>query len=130
MSRTQARARGALEHEILTCLAAAGRPLTAAQVRAELDDELAYTTVMTTLARLHTKGALQRNLTGRAYRYFLAGGTESARSNMTAHHMLKLLDEESDRAGVLTKFVAELRPDDEKLLTSLLMEADARDAGK
>ena len=39
---------------------------------------------------------------------------------MTAHQMLKLLDEEADRASVLTRFVAELKPEDEQLLTDLL----------
>jgi hypothetical protein len=39
---------------------------------------------------------------------------------MKAHQMLKLLDDEVDRASVLTRFVSELRPEDEKLLTRLL----------
>jgi len=46
-----------LEREVLACLAAAGRPLTAAEVLAELGGDLAYTTWMTTLARLHAKHA-------------------------------------------------------------------------
>ena len=104
------------------CLAAAGRPLTAAEVQAEIGG-LAYTTVMTTLARLHGKGALERQLQGRAYAYSMVGGADAAQSNMTAHHMLRLLDEESDRAGVLTRFVSELKPDDERLLAELLERA-------
>ncbi|MGX7677861.1 BlaI/MecI/CopY family transcriptional regulator [Jatrophihabitans sp. DSM 45814] len=120
MPRKESRARGSLEAEVMSCLAAAGKPLTAAQVQAELGGELAYTTIMTTLARLHTKHALDRTLIGRAYQYSLRGGTDGARSNMTAHQMLKLLDDESDRAGVLTRFIAELSPEDGKLLTQLL----------
>jgi predicted transcriptional regulator len=114
-----------LEREVLACLAAAGRPLTAADVQAEISGSPAYTTVMTTLARLHAKHALERELAGRAYRYTLVGGTERARSNMTAHQMLKLLDEESDRTSVLTRFVAELSPADEQLLTDLLRRGAA-----
>src|ERR1700760_3424556 len=87
----EARSRGALEQEILTCLAAAGRPLTASDVQAEISGDPAYTTVMTTLARLHAKRALDRVLSGRAYEYTLVGGTIGARSNMTAHQMVKLL---------------------------------------
>lgn len=123
MPRRQPRARGALEREVLTCLAVARSPLTAGQVQAELGGDLAYTTVMTTLSRLYAKRALERTPAGRAYAYTLAGGARGARSNMTAHQMLKLLDEHSDRAGVLTRFVAELDPEDEKLLLRLLDQA-------
>jgi predicted transcriptional regulator len=123
MVRKEPRARGTLEHEVLMCLAAAGRPLTAAEVQAEIGG-LAYTTVMTTLSRLHAKRALERTLQGRAYEYTLVGGTERARSNMAAHQMLRLLDDETDRASVLTRFVAELQPEDERLLTELLERAD------
>lgn len=119
MARKESRARGTLEREVLMCLAAAGRPLTAADVQAEIGG-LAYTTVMTTLSRLHSKGAIERTLQGRAYQYTLVGGTEAARSNMTAHQMLKLLADEDDRASVLTRFVSELKPEDEQLLTDLL----------
>jgi predicted transcriptional regulator len=115
--------RAFLEQEVLACLAAAGRPMTPAQVQAGLARPLAYTTVMTTLSRLHGKRALSRNMLGRAYEYTLVGGTQGARSNMTAHQMLKLRDDESDRAGVLTRFVADLKPEDEKVLAELLIRA-------
>jgi hypothetical protein len=38
--------------------------------------------------------------------------------------MSRLLDSREDRAGVLARFVADLRPEDEQLLTELL--ADGR----
>ena len=117
------RPRGALEREVLACLAAAGRPLSPGQVRAELGDHLAYTTVMTTLSRLHAKGALSRQQAGRGYAYSLPGGPDGAQASMTAHRMLRLLDAGADRAGVLSRFVADLRPEDEALLTGLLAEA-------
>jgi predicted transcriptional regulator len=120
MTRSRPRPRGRLEAEVLTCLAVAGRGLTPAEVQADLGGDLAYTTVMTTLSRLHAKGALDRDPDGRAYRYRLVGGTDGARSNMTAHQMLRLLDEQGDHAGVLTRFVAELSPEDERVLTRLL----------
>jgi predicted transcriptional regulator len=120
VARKQPRARGALETEILACLAAAGRPLTPAQVQAEIGGGIAYTTVMTTLSRLHDKRALDRRSVGRAYEYSLVGDTQEVRSNIRAHQMLKLLDEEADRAGVLTRFIAELDPADERLLIELI----------
>jgi predicted transcriptional regulator len=120
MAGEPARSRGALEREIIACLAAVVRPLTPAEVRRELSGDLAYTTVMTTLSRLHAKGAIERVLQGRAYAYSLSGGAEGARANVTAHQMLKLLDHGSDRAAVLARFVDDLEPEDEELLTELL----------
>jgi predicted transcriptional regulator len=120
MARSRPRPRGSLEAEVLACLAAAGGGLTAAEVQADLGADLAYTTVMTTLSRLHAKGALDRVAEGRAYRYRLVGGADGARSNMTAHQMLRLLDEQADHAGVLSRFVAELSAEDERVLTRLL----------
>jgi predicted transcriptional regulator len=108
------RARGALEQEVLTCLAAAGRAMTPAEVLQELDDRLAYTTVMTTLSRLHEKGVLRRD-------------QDAVRAVTIAHKMRRLLDAGDDRAGVLAHFVADLRPEDERLLTSLLGSVDAPD---
>src|ERR1700760_4415551 len=122
------RPRGALERDVLACLAAATRPLSPGQVRAELGDHLAYTTVMTTLSRLYAKGALSRQPAGRGYAYSLPGGPDGAQASMTAHRMLRLLDAGGDRAGVLSRFVADLRPEDEELLTGLL--ADGTGAGR
>ena len=123
------RPRGALERDVLACLAAAGRPLSPGEVRAELGDDLAYTTVMTTLSRLHGKGALSRQRAGRGYTYALPGGPDAAQASMTAHRMLQLLDAGGDRAGVLSRFVEDLRPEDEELLSGLLTEGqqDGRD---
>jgi predicted transcriptional regulator len=109
-----------LEAEVLACLGAVDSPKSASEVRAMLGGELAYTTVMTTLARLYRKGAIVRSPDGRAYRYALVGGPGGARSSVTGRQMLKLLDQETDRAGALTAFVAELGPEDERLLTELL----------
>ena len=127
-AEVRGRPRGALEREILACLAAAGRPLPAAEVRAQLGGQLAYTTVMTTLARLHAKGALQRAMVGRGYVYSLDGDAADAQASMTAHRMLKLLDAGSDRAGVLSQFVADLSRDDERLLSDLLADSSREDS--
>jgi predicted transcriptional regulator len=116
------RAPGALEREILACLAAAGRPLSPADVRAELGDQLAYTTVMTTLSRLHAKGAVTRQAAGRGYAYELRGDPDDAQASMTAHRMLRLLEAGGNRAGVLSRFVADLSPGDEQLLAGLLTD--------
>lgn len=123
------RRRGALEQEVLASLAAAGRPLTVGDVLADLGAGLAYTTVMTTLSRLHAKGALTRELSGRAYAYSLPADPSSVGASITARRMSRLLDSGEDRADVLARFVADLGPDDERLLTSLLTDG-GRDGGR
>jgi len=124
----RARPRGALEREVLACLAAAGGALAPGEVLAGLgDSRLAYTTVMTTLSRLHAKGAVTREPAGRGYVYALRGDTgDDAQASMTARRMLKLLEGRPDRASVLSQFIADLSPADEQLLTGLL--ADGRPA--
>ncbi len=91
-------------------------------MRAGLRGPLAYTTVMTTLSRLHAKGAVSREAAGRGYAYALHGSPAGAQASITAHRMLRLLESGGDRAGVLTQFVADLSQEDEQLLTDLLGE--------
>jgi predicted transcriptional regulator len=122
LPETRARPRGALEREILACLALADRPLSPAEVRDELGDRLAYTTVMTTLSRLHAKGAVSRQQAGRGYAYALHGGPDEAQASMTAHRMLKLLEAGSNRERVLSRFIADLSHEDERLLNDLLAD--------
>jgi hypothetical protein len=43
--------------------------------------------------------------------------------------MLQLLDAGEDRAGVLSRFVADLRPEDEELLNGLLAGGPGPDSG-
>lgn len=127
MPKKPGRSRGALEQEVLACLAAAGRPLTPSEVLADMGADLAYTTVMTTLTRLHRKRALAREQVGRAYAYSLPGGPAAAQASVIAFQMRRLLDRDDDRAGVLARFLAELTPDDERLLTELLAQDRAED---
>lgn len=114
------RDRGMLENEVLAALGAAGRPLTPGEVLAELDDGLAYTTVLTTLSRLHAKGALSRQRSGRAHAYAVAAD----RSALTARQMRRLLDTGADRSRVLSRFLDELPIEDRPLLRDLLREID------
>ena len=107
---------------MLACLGAAGRPLTVGEVLADLGGGLAYTTVMTSLSRLHAKGVLTRERSGRAYVYALAGDEAAQRASVTARRMRRLLDGGGDRAGVLARFVAELSGEDEELLQRLLVD--------
>lgn len=111
---------GGLEAEVLAALAGITGPATVAEVQERMPAELAYTTVMTTLARLTDKGALRRTKDGRAFRYQLAAPSDSLDDAVTARRMRRLLDDRADRAGVLARFVAELDPEEERLLAELL----------
>ncbi len=118
--RKNPRQSGALESEIVACLAAADTPLTPAQVQAELGGDLAYNTVMTTLTRLYAKQAVTREVRGRAYAYALMTGRTETEAGLTARRMRKLLDTGVDRASVLSRFVDDLDADSERILRELL----------
>lgn len=122
---SQRRDRGALETEVLAVLVGAAHAMTARQVQAELDGDPAYTTVMTTLSRLHDKGALIREPSGRAFVYRLTGDAQAVDAAVTARRMRRVLDTGADRGVALSRFVAELEPDDERLLADLLRDLDA-----
>src|SRR3954454_5840580 len=120
MSDSARRERGDLENEVLAALAAAGRPLTPGEVLAALERDLAYTTVMTTLSRLHTKDAVTRERSGRAYAYAPADTATAA-----ARRMRRLLGGRADRTAVLARFLDELDPADVPVLQQLLAEASS-----
>lgn len=110
------RARGELESDVLAALWAVGGPQTARDVRDRLPGDLAYTTVLTILSRLHDKGLLVRRREGRGYAY------EPIRdeASHTAQRMHSLLQGGSDREAVLARFVSELSERDEHVLQQLL----------
>lgn len=110
---------GALEAEVLATLWAADRPLTPAAVQAGLGDELAYTTVMTTLSRLLEKGVVSRERVGRAFAYTAV----LDQPGIAAARMRALLESGEDRDAVLARFVGSLSDDEERVLTGLLRSA-------
>jgi predicted transcriptional regulator len=119
------RPRGILEQEVVAALAASLDPMTPAQVRDQLGGDLAYTTVMTVLARLSDKGLVTRERAGRAYEYTAVRDE----AEVTARQMQRLLDAGDDRAAVLSRFVGVLSDDDERLLIDLLRRAEEYGAG-
>ncbi|MCW2912238.1 MAG: CopY family transcriptional regulator [Actinomycetia bacterium] len=109
------RAAGALAAEVLSVLQSAERALTPGEVTERLGGDLAYSTVVTTLSRLHAKGTLTRTRRSRAYAY--APVADAA--GMAARRMRQVLEGEPDRDAVLTRFVGELAPRDEALFRRL-----------
>ena len=120
VGRPRRRRPGALETEVLDALSMAGRPLSAADVRAALPVALAYTTVATTLRRLHEKGALTRGLEDRTHVYAVAGARTAATERLVAHRMHRVLESGADRRGVLASFVDVLDEEEGRLLAELL----------
>jgi predicted transcriptional regulator len=114
--RPSRRETGALEGEVLAHLWASPTSLTAAEVRAQLGDRLAYNSVLTILTRLHTKGLVDREPRGRAFAY----RPVITEAELTARRMRLALDRAEDREAVLMHFVDELSPDDEEALRRLV----------
>ena len=125
---TIGRARGALEQEVLACLAAAGRPLHRGRGARPIWAAGSRTPRCMTDAE---PAARQ----GRADAASTPGAPTPTRwpatpasvgASVTARRMRRLLEAGADRAGVLARFVADLPPEDERLLADLL--ADGRPA--
>jgi len=108
-----------MEQQVLAVLQAYARALTPGEVQQALNIDLAYTTVMTTLARLYGKGELERVRSGRAFAYSPVGLADEH----AAQAMSDVLSRVADRAAVLTWFVRRLRPDEEAALRRLLDRA-------
>lgn len=120
-SRGERRRFGELEGAVLAALWAAGRPLIPAEVQEAVGSDLAYTTVMTILVRLHDKGVIEREKVGRAYAY----RPVVAETDVVAEQVRRLLDQGHDRSAVLQGLVEGLRPGDEAVLRELLDQARA-----
>ena len=65
-------------------------PSVVAEVRAQLQDELAYTTVLTVLRTLETKGYVGHEEEGRGHRYYAAIEQQAARKSALRHLTSKL----------------------------------------
>lgn len=115
------RAPGELEAEVLAVLWSADGPLAPAEVLERLGADLAYTTVVTILSRLHEKGVADREKLGRSYRYRAVDDEPG----LAARRMTKVLDSEPDRDSVLTRFVSNLSESDEHLLRELLRQNES-----
>ena len=113
---------GALESEVLGVLWRAERALTPAEVRSKLGGDLAYTTVMTVLGRLHDKGLLRRDQRGRAFAYTAT----VSESELIARRMGEALAGTRDRASALVGFVGELSKRDVELLRKVVNDRDRR----
>jgi len=94
---------GGLEAVVMDRLWSWRRPATVREVREDLqgDRKIAYTTVMTVMDNLHSKGWLRRELDGRAYRY----EPVATREQYSADLMREALDASKDSGATLVHFL-------------------------
>lgn len=95
-------------------------PSTVTEVKDRVPDELAYTTVLTILRNLESKGYVTHDPEGKAHRYSAVVERDAARRSALkamAHKFFK-----GSTAGLLTHLVADerLKPDDVKRIRALL----------
>jgi predicted transcriptional regulator len=94
---------GDLEAMVMDRLWSWRRPVTVREVLEDLqtDRKIAYTTVMTVMDNLHSKGWLRRELDGRAYRY----EPVATREQYSADLMREALDASKDSGTTLVHFL-------------------------
>ncbi|HEY2434444.1 MAG TPA: BlaI/MecI/CopY family transcriptional regulator [Vicinamibacterales bacterium] len=108
---------GSLELRVLDALWALGREAAVRDVL-EAFPTAAYTTVMTTMERLHRKGVLTRRKDGRAFLYAPVASRDAMESGLVAHTLEPLL--RGGRAQpILSYFVDEVSRHDDRLLDEL-----------
>ncbi len=115
------RATGELEEAVLRFVWAMDAPVTPAEVHESVAPDLAYTTVMTVMTRLHQKGRLERERRGRAYAYWAPDGEASHR----AGQMRNQLSSADNRDAVLSSFVEKLSDAEAAELRRLLTEHES-----
>jgi predicted transcriptional regulator len=101
---------GQLESAVMDVVWAQNQPCLVREVRDQLSygRPLAYTTVMTVLAILHSKGVLRREKYGRAWRYWPA----ERREEHAARLMAELLRSGGDRSVTLRTFLDRMSDED------------------
>ena len=85
-------------------------------VELSAERDIAYTTVMSTMDNLHTKGWLTRKRQGKAYDYWVA----LTREEYTARMMHNALDGGGSSELVLTHFVEQMSPEESAGLRAAL----------
>lgn len=125
---------GSLELRVLEVLWRRGGEASVRDLEPDFPDS-AYTTLMTTLDRLHKKGVLERSKSGRAYLYAPRFSREGLQSYLAADAFDALLGGTSSPASarpLLTSFVDAVSRRDALLLDELerLVREKRREAGE
>lgn len=92
-------------------------PMTGHEVLQHLgQDQMAYTTLLTVLDRLRTKGYLTRSRDGRSYRF----RATSQEADFVADQMSRALYGSANRSGALLRFADQLDPSEAAALRAAL----------
>ncbi|GAA1017518.1 hypothetical protein Aple_032040 [Acrocarpospora pleiomorpha] len=112
------RALGDLESTIMDRMWSYRRPASVRDVVKDLqrDREIAYTTVMTVMDKLHKKGLLKRYPQGKAYIYEIVITKEA----FTAQQMREALARSDNQAATLVHFLERLNPEESAALEAAL----------
>ncbi len=108
---------GALELRVLDAVWRHGGEVAVRDLQAEFSS-LAYTTLMTTMDRLHRKGVLERRKIGRAFAYRAVSSREELESGFVARALQPLL-RGANAEPILSFFVEEVSRQDDRLLDEL-----------
>jgi predicted transcriptional regulator len=129
--RSSSRQLGPLEQRMLDGLWVRGSATVRELVERGCQD-LAYTTVMTTLDRLFKKGLLTRSEDGRAFRYAPRFSREELHRQAASHAFRQLLDASPASSLPLSFLVEILGERDEQLLEDLrrLVDRKRRELGQ
>lgn len=97
---------GELEARIMQVVWRRDAPATVHEIAGDLDEgrPIAYTTAITVIERLRSKGWLDRERDGRSYRYRSVRSEEDYAASL----MAQALDEVSDRSAALARFSDQL----------------------
>lgn len=112
------RSLGDLESTIMDRLWSYRRPASVREVLEDLrrERDIAYTTVMTVMDKLHKKGLLARRPQGKAYIY----ETVLSKEAFTAQQMRESLARGGNRAATLVHFLERLSPEESAALETAL----------
>jgi predicted transcriptional regulator len=126
--RTSSSPLGPLEERVLEEVWKRPHPVTVRELVDESCNDLAYTTVMTTLDRLFKKSLLRREAEGRAFRYSPRCTREELHQQALSETLRQALDASPSPSLPLSHLVESLSERDEQLLDHLreLVEAKRR----
>ena len=102
-------------------------PLTVAEVRKHLTDDLAYTTVLTILRVLETKGYVSHEEEGRVHRYLASVQQQAARKSALRHLTSKLFKGSSELLFSHLVSDQKLSPEQIRHLKKLLSTKGSKD---
>jgi predicted transcriptional regulator len=97
-------------------------PSVVSDVQSRLKDKLAYTTVLTVLRTLETKGYVGHEENGRQHRYFAAVQEQAAQKSALNHLMGKLFKSSSELLFARLVFDQKLSPEQIRRMRKLLAD--------